>query len=170
MWRIPCLVKLGSDEVAMFRGNRREDKFVSKNVINLSRSNLPSVEIALLSKRLKFVPTANKIGQANLKRELEEYGKKLRLMWPSRNDEQPFSQDRVKHKSTYNPKNKDAVTETYLSRLEERLTDIETLSKRCNNLTKDEINAMYSLKDDKSIIIKGADIVQQRLFGAVRIT
>ena len=75
VWRIPRLVKLGNDEVAMFRGNRREDKFVSKNVINLSRSNLPSAEIALLSKRLKFVPTANKIGQAKLKRELEEYGK-----------------------------------------------------------------------------------------------
>ena len=28
---------------------------------------------------------------------------------------------------------------------------------RYNNLTKDERNAMYSLKDDKSLIIKGAD-------------
>ena len=161
VWRIPRLVKLGNDEVAMFRGNRREDKFVSKNVINLSRSNLPSAEIALLSKQLKFVPTANKIGQAKLKRELEEYGKKLRLMWLSRNDERPFSLVRFKHKSAYNPKNKDAVIETYLSCLEERLPDIETLSKRSNNLTKDERNAMYSLKDDKSIIIKGADMVQQ---------
>ena len=26
-----------------------------------------------------------------------------------------------------------------------------------NNLAKDEINAIYSLNDDKSIIIKGAD-------------
>ena len=30
-------------------------------------------------------------------------------------------------------------------------------SKRFNNLTKDERNAMYSLKDGKSIAIKGAD-------------
>ena len=49
------------------------------------------------------------------------------------------------------------MIEPYLSCLEERLLDIEIPSKRFNNLTNDERNAMYSLKDDKSIIIKGAD-------------
>ena len=134
-----------------------EGKFVCKNVINLSRRNLSSAEISLLSKGLKFVPTANKIDQGKLKRELEECGRKLRLMWHFRNDERPFSQERFKPKSTFNPRNKDAVIETYLSCLEERLLDIEIPSKRFNNLAKDERNAMYSLKDDKSIIIKGAD-------------
>ena len=134
-----------------------EGKFVCKNVINLSRRNLSSVEISLLSKGIKFVPTANKIDQANLKRELEEYGRKLRLMWHFRHDERPFSQQRFKPKSTFNSRNKDAVVETYLSYLEERLLEIEIPSKRFNNLTKDERNAMYSLKDDKSIIIKGTD-------------
>ena len=146
-----------SENVAMFGGNRLEGKFVSKNDINLSRRNLSSAEISLLSKGLKFVPTANKIDQAKLKRELEEYGRKLRLMWHFRNDERPFFRERFKPKSTFNPRNKDAVIETYLSCLEERLLDIEIPSKRFNNLTKDERNAMYSLKDDKSIIIKGAD-------------
>ena len=146
-----------SENVAMFRGIRLEGKFVSKNVINLSRRNLSSAEISLLSKGLKFVPTANKIDQAKLKRELEEYGRKLRLMWHFRNDERPFCKDRFKPKSTFNPRNKDASIETYLSCLEERLLDIDIPSKRFNNLTKDERNAMYSLKDDKSIIIKGAD-------------
>ena len=66
MRRIPRLMKLKkvpneSENVAMFRGNRLEGKFVSKNVINLSRRNLSSAEISLLSKGLKFVPTANKI-------------------------------------------------------------------------------------------------------------
>ena len=37
------------------------------------------------------------------------------------------------------------------------IMDIEILSKRCNNLTKHECDALYSLKDDPSIIIKGAD-------------
>ena len=45
----------------MFGGNKLEAKFVSKNVINLSRRNLASVEISLLSKGLKFVPTENQI-------------------------------------------------------------------------------------------------------------
>ena len=38
------------------------------------------MEVFLLSKELKFVPTANKIDQVKLKRELEEYDRKLRLM------------------------------------------------------------------------------------------
>ena len=89
-----------SENVAMFRGNRLEGKFVSKNVINLSRRNLSSAEISLLSKRFKFFPAANKIDQAKLKRELEEYGKNFR------NDKRLFSQERFKPKSTFNPRNK----------------------------------------------------------------
>ena len=50
-----------SENVAMFRGNRLEGKFVSKNVIKISRRNLSSAEISLLLKGLKFVPTANEI-------------------------------------------------------------------------------------------------------------
>ena len=35
--------------------------------------------------------------------------------------EKSFSQERLKLKSTFNPRNTDAVTETYLSSLKERL-------------------------------------------------
>ena len=35
--------------------------------------------------------------------------------------------------------------------------DIEIHSKRYNNLTKEERDALYSLRDDSTIIIKGAD-------------
>ena len=54
-------------------------------------------------------------------------------------------------------RNKDVIIKTYLSCLEERLIDIEIPSKRFNNLTKKEREALHSLKDDRSIIIKGAD-------------
>ena len=37
------------------------------------------------------------------------------------------------------------------------MLDIEIPSKRYNNLNKDERDALYRLKDDPSIIIKGAD-------------
>ena len=132
-------------------------KFVCKNFINLSRRNLSPPEISLLSKGLKFVPSANKIDRAKLKRELEEYGRKLRLMWHFRNDERTFTAEKFRPKSSFNPRNKDAIIETYLSCLEERLLDIEIPSKRYNNLTKDERDALYSIKDDPYIIIKGAD-------------
>ena len=78
-------------------------------------------------------------------------------MWLSRNDERPLSQERFKPISAFNPGNKDTVIETYLSCLEERLLDIEIPSKRFNNLTKYERNAIYTLKDNKFIIIKNAD-------------
>ena len=41
--------------------------------------------------------------------------------------------------------------------MEERLLDVEIPSKRFNSLTKEEREALYSLKDDPSNIIKGAD-------------
>ena len=43
---------------------RLKGKFVSKNVINLSRRNLSRSEISLLSRGLKFVPSANQAEQS----------------------------------------------------------------------------------------------------------
>ena len=92
-----------------------------------------------------------------MKRDLEEYGRKLPLIWHFRNDERTFSTDKFRPKSSFNPRNKDAIIETYISSLEERLLDIEIPSRRYNNLTKEERDALYSLRDDSPIIIKGAD-------------
>ena len=49
------------NNTAKYKGERLESKFVSSNVINISRRNLSESEISLLFKGLKFVPTANKI-------------------------------------------------------------------------------------------------------------
>ena len=65
---------------AFYKGLRLEGKFVSENVINLSRGNLSPPEISLLFKGLKSAPSANKIDRAKLKREMEEYGRKVRIM------------------------------------------------------------------------------------------
>ena len=103
------------------------------------------------------MPSANEIDRAKLKIELEEYGRKLRFMWDFRNDERTFTAEKFRPKSSFNPRNKDAIIETYLSCLEERSLDIEIPFKICKNLTKDERETLYSLKDDPYIIIKGAD-------------
>ena len=78
-------------------------------------------------------------------------------MWHFRNDERSFVADRLRPKSSFNPRNKDVIIETYLGCLEERLRDTEIPSKRFKNHTKEEREALYSLKDDPSIVIKGAD-------------
>ena len=78
-------------------------------------------------------------------------------MWHFRNDERTFTAEKFRPKSSFNSRNKDAIIETYLSCLEERLLDIEIPSKRYNNLTEGELDALYNLKNDPSIIIKGVD-------------
>ena len=60
---------------AFYKGLRLEGTFVSKTFVNMSRRNLSSPEISLLSKGLKFVSSANKIDQAKLKRERERVGR-----------------------------------------------------------------------------------------------
>ena len=112
---------------------------------------------------------ANKIDTGKLKMELEEYGRKLQLIWHFRNDEKPFPYEKFRNKSTFNPRNKDTVIETYLSSLEERLLDIDISPKRFNNLTKEERNVIYNLRDDPTIIIKGTDKGLQWLFVIERI-
>ena len=103
-----------------FRG-----KNVSKNVVNLSTWKRTKAEISLLSKGLKFVPTSNHINKAKLKMELEAYGRMLRLKWHFRNDEKEFDRNNFKLHSTFNPRNKDAAIEIYLSTLEEKVMKIE---------------------------------------------
>ena len=75
-------------------------------------------------------------------------------MWHFRNNEKPFPYQKFRPKSTFNLRNKDTVIETYLGSLKERLLDIDTSSKRFNNLTKEERNTLYNLRDDSTITIK----------------
>ena len=142
----------------VFTFNRRiKGKFVSKNVVKLSKHKLTKTEVSLLSKGLKFVPTSNHINKARLKMELEAYGRMLRLKWHFRNDEKEFDRKRFKPKSTFNPRNKDAAIEIYLSSLEEKLMNIEIPQNKYNNLTREEWSALYNLKNDKNIVIKSTD-------------
>ena len=83
---------------------RCEGKFVSPNVINLSKRHLPKGEISLLSTGLKFIPMPKNSNKALIKEELETYGRKLRLMWHHRNEEREIIINPSKKKSKFNPK------------------------------------------------------------------
>ena len=136
---------------------RLKGEFVSKNVINLSKRNLSENEISLLSKGLNFIPTCNKVDVARLKIELERFGRMLRLKCHFRNDKRDIPINPFKAKSTFNPRNTDAAIEIYLSSLEEKLLKVEVPKDKLNNLTKGERDAFYNIKNDKTIVIKGAD-------------
>ena len=77
-------------------------------------------------------------------------------MWHFRNDERELSYDSFKKKSKFDPKRKDAAIELYLSRLEEEISLLD-YNVGYSNLTKGERDAIYSLKNDSSILIKEAD-------------
>ena len=123
----------------------------------MSKRKLTKAEVSLLSKGLKFVPTSNHINKAKLKLELEAYDRMLHLKWYFRNDEKEFDRNKFKPKSTFNPRNKDAAIEIYLSSLEEKLMNIEIPQSKYINLTRQERGALYNLENDKNVVIKGAD-------------
>ena len=109
----------GNDALTL--NGRIKGKFVSKNVVNLSKQKLTKAEISLLFKGLKFVPTSNHINKVKLQMELGAYGRMLPLKWHFRNDEKEFDRNNFKPKSTFNPRNKDEAIEIYLNSLEEKL-------------------------------------------------
>ena len=93
-------------------------KFVIKNVVNFFGWSLTDPEMSLLSKGLNFVPTSNTTDKAKLQTELEALGRILRLKQHFRNEENEFDLDQFKPKSSFNPCNKYAAIEIYISSLD----------------------------------------------------
>ena len=147
---------LGNENILTPPEDRLEGKFVSKNVVNLSNKVLTEAEISVLSKGLKFCPTAKEIDRAKIKDDLEQFGRRLRLKWFYRNEEDDFSMNPFRKKSNFNPK-QDVAIEIYLSVIEQQIMDIQEEGQNFSNLSKDEQLALKSLQNDKTIIIKSAD-------------
>ena len=136
--------------------NRLAGKFVSDNVINLSRRDLTDVEISLLSKGLKFCPTVKELDRAKIKQDLESFGRRLRLKWHFRDVEDDFARTPFRPKSSFNPRG-DVAIEVYLSTLEQQIMEIHEKGSNFSNLSAEEQEAFKSLQRDSDIIIKGAD-------------
>ena len=62
------LDNLQNNNTVSLNKGRLEGKYVNKMSLICQERNLSRSEISLLSKGLKFLPSANKIDQANLKR------------------------------------------------------------------------------------------------------
>ena len=109
-----------------------------------------------MTKGLNFLPTCNKVDIARLKLQLEQFCRMLHLKWGFRNNKRDITLNPFKTKSTFNPRNKDATVEIYLRSLEEKCLKIKIMKGKFNNLTKGERSALCSLKNDKTVAIKGA--------------
>ena len=88
---------------------------------------------------------------------MEKYGRTLKLKWHYRNDEGTFDPNPFWPKSKFNPSKTDAAIELYPSHIEEKLLSCTEIKHSYYNLTREERQAMYNLKNDQSIVIKEAD-------------
>ena len=144
-------------EVKRDENGRIEGQFVNNKVINLSQRTLSQHEISVLSKGLKFVATPKEIDYSQVKIDLENFGRRLRLKWYFKENEDFSEVPAFRPKSKFNPRNKDVAIEVFLSKLEDELMKISPEGCNYSNLTREEKVALNNLRSDHTIIIKEAD-------------
>ena len=144
-------------EVRRDENGRLEGRFENDKVVNLSQRALSHSEISVLSKGLKFVATPKEIDFSQVKIDLENFGRRLRLKWHFREEEGFPDAPSFRPKSKFNPRHKDEAIEVFLSRLEGEIMKISANGCNFSNLDTDERAALRNLKAHRSIVIKEAD-------------
>ena len=155
---------LPKDKLAHCNSNCSEESrskgyFCSDTVFNLSSRALSEDEIRVLKKELDFAPIQRKVNEPELRRDFEDFCKKMRIKWHFRNDlSEDFSQiPAYRPKSAWKPPIGHPNLEVFLSCVEHEIfKDIET-PLRYSNLTSEEWRAILSLADDRDIVIKKTD-------------
>ena len=133
--------------------------FCSKTVFNLSWKVLTETEIRVLEKGSGFAPTPTRINESDLKRDFNEFSRKMRCKWYFRNEpREDFLEKPVFNiKSNWNPPNGHPALEIFLSELENKIFSVLLSTPRDYNLSKEEWLAMRGLAEGRNIIIKPSD-------------
>ena len=99
---------------------RLKGYFCPDIVFSLSNKVLPDTEINVLGKGLGFTSTPAFISESDLKRDFEDFARKMRYKWYFRNYiTESFSQlPAFRNKSNWNPSNGHPALEMFLSQLE----------------------------------------------------
>ena len=131
-------------------------------VVNLSKRVLTEAEISLLSKGLKFCPTPEKIDIYQLRKDIREYIRRIRLkeyFYSEENVDGDFSEmPSFRSKSNWSPdRNRELAIEAYVGALEKKILSQEFEIPCQRNLTKDEQKALENLRNYEDITIKQAD-------------
>ena len=137
-------------------------KVATHAVVNISGSELSTSEISVLSKGLSFCPKPPRIESFQLRQDLARFIRRLRLkeyFFCEDDNDNEYSPFRKRSHWTP-PPNRNMALETYIKAL---MKDFEKeLHQRPkkfyrDNLTKDEREALFSLKTRTDIVIKRAD-------------
>ena len=145
--------------VEMTDNNRLKGYFCSDTIFNLSHRVLSEVEIKVLEKGLDFAPIQRKINEPELRKDFEEFSRRMRIKWHFRNEpSSEFSEvPAFSPKSTWKPPKGHPNLEVFLSKVESDLFSLIDKPLGYSNLTKEEWDAIRSLADDRNIVIKKAD-------------
>ena len=138
---------------------RIKSYFCSDTVFNLSNKVLSETEISVLEKGLGFVSTPNMINGVDLRRDLNDFIRKMRCKWYFRDKpSKDFSEiPAFRPKSTWKPPVGDPCVELFLSKMEHEQFSFLPGKPQSYNLTREEWQAIKNLKDGRSTIIKPAD-------------
>ena len=156
-----CIITEGSERIVQKPGKSQRLKgyFCADTVFNLSHKVLTATEIKVLGRGLGFVPTPNLTNEADLRRNFEDFSRKMRCRWYFRNKPlDDFSNvPAFRPKSQWKPPAGHPCVELSLNRLEKELFLFLPGKPQSYNLTKEEWKAMRNLADDRSVIIQPAD-------------
>ena len=131
----------------------------TSTVINLSNVQLTEDETLLLSRRLIFCPTARHIDWTQVKADINDFSRRLRLkeyFFDTQNN-RDFNPNPYRLKSTWcPPPNREPVLDIYIDSVERDIMSAKPTRIR-DNLTKRERQALKKLRQQTDILIKPAD-------------
>ena len=133
--------------------------FCSDTVFNLNKKVLTETEIGVFERDFGFVPRPDLINEENLRRDLNDFSRKMRCKWYFRNEPSDHFCEvhAFKPKSAWKPPAGHAFVEFFLSKLEGELLSFLPGKPQSYNLSKEEWQTMRNLAEDRLIIIKPAD-------------
>ncbi|XP_036362142.1 uncharacterized protein LOC118765009 [Octopus sinensis] len=126
-------------------------------IINLSNKELTPNELSILSKGLKFTPTPQRSNYYEMKDDILEFCRKLRLT-EEFHGKQIDDESIARNNSNYTPtKGKNKVLDRYCDYITNFPFQFTKKQKHSQNFNKREWNDLIKLREDKTITIKEAD-------------
>ena len=117
------------------------------------------MEIKILEEGLDYSPIQDKINETELRRNSEDFARRMRLKWYFRNEPtSSFSEHpSFTSKSSWKPLEGNPSLELFLSQIEKELFEVSKSNLGYSNFSKEEWQCMCLLANVRSIVIKKAD-------------
>ena len=132
--------------------------FYSKTVFNLSQRVLSEIETSILEKGFDLAPIQNSINEAELRKDFEDFSRRMRIKWNFRDQtSKNFSDEPAfRPKCNWKPPPVHPGLELFLSQLEKEVFN-GFLNYSTSIPSKEEWEALRRLADDRNIVIKQAE-------------